>query len=174
VFWTARGLSLLLLIAVFRQYWSHLDTYLSSLDKPVVPELGIGIGTAISGIIAISFSLSLFAIQQVADRGTPATVQAYARDRVLKLIYWALAALATIGFGVALLKTERIYHTVAVTMEVVALLISFVLLNLHFRRVVLFADPRYTVSRILTQGKKQIRRLQILRDNIGGKGSPGS
>jgi hypothetical protein len=148
------------------RYWSGVDDYLSNLEKSVISELVIGIGAAITGIIAIAFSLSLFAIQQVADRGTPATVQAYARDRLLKAIYWALVVLAMTSFAAALLKSATTYRTVTVIAGLLSLLLSFILLNLHFRRVVKFADPRYTVSRFYEQGEKQLKRLQMLRASI--------
>ena len=138
--------------------WSELDSYLSSLEKPVISELAIGVGAAITGIIAIAFSLSLFAIQQVADRGTPAdTVQAYARDPVLNVIYWILAVLATSCFAAALLKVATTYRTVTVVVGLLALILSFILLNIHFKRVVKFADPRYTVSRFYKQGEGQLK-----------------
>jgi predicted membrane protein DUF2254 len=168
--WVSCALVGLALALVFVWHWSALDAHLSTLEKSIIPEMVIGIGAAITGIIAIAFSLSLFAIQQVADRGTPATVQAYARDRVMALIYWALAVLATTCFAVALLKADRTYRTVTVAVGLLSLFLSFILLNLHFRRVVKFSDPRYTVSRIYSQGEKQLRRLQRLRDGIVPKG----
>jgi len=154
--------------------WSELDSYLSSLEKPVISELAIGVGAAITGIIAIAFSLSLFAIQQVADRGTPATVQAYARDPVLNVIYWILAVLATSCFAAALLKVATTYRTVTVVVGLLALILSFILLNIHFKRVVKFADPRYTVSRFYKQGEGQLKRLKMLRDSIVPKESRSS
>ncbi len=143
-------------IFLFR-HWSGLDTYLSNLEKPVISELVIGIGAAITGIIAIAFSLSLFAIQQVADR-------------VLAAIYWLLVALAMTSFAAALLKTATTYRTVTVVAGLMSLFLSFILLNLHFRRVVRFADPRYTVSRFYKEGEKQLKRLQMLRASIVAKG----
>lgn len=154
--------------------WSKLDAYLSGLEKSVISELAIGIGTAITGIIAIAFSLSLFAIQQVADRGTPATVQAYARDGLLRAIYWILAVLAMACFAAALLKAAPTYRTVTVFVGLLSLFLSFVLLNIHFRRVVKFADPRYTISRFYKAGEKQLKTLQLLRASIIPKGQRGT
>ena len=169
-FWISCIAACIVAAILLLRYWSALDAYLSNLEKPVISELVIGIGAAITGIIAIAFSLSLFAIQQVADRGTPATVQAYARDRVLRAIYWALAILAMACFAAALLKAATTYRTVTVVVGLLSLFLSFILLNLHFRRVVRFADPRYTVSRFYKQGEKQLKRLQMLRASIVTKG----
>jgi hypothetical protein len=152
------------------RYWGVLAGYLCGLEKSVLPELAIGIGAAITGIIAIAFSLSLFAIQQVVERGTPGTVQAYARDSVLTLIYSALTVLAITCFAVALLKEDGAYHAVTAIVPLLSLFLSFILLNFHFRRIMKFADPRYTVFRIYKQGQKQLKRLQILRETIGTSG----
>jgi len=165
-FWSLRILVALSVAALIVGYWRRLDSYLLSLSDAVIPELAIGVGAAITGIIAIAFSLSLFAIQQVADRGTPATLQAYARDLVLKLIYWVLAIFATICFAIALLKPDKDFRMAMATTGLLLLFASFVLLNLHFTRVVKFADPRYTVLRIFKQGQKQLRTLQAIRDRI--------
>ena len=164
------GITLVVAALLLFTRWAKLDVYLCSLENSVIPELAIGIGAAITGIIAIAFSLSLFAIQQVADRGTPATVQAYARDGVLVAIYWSLVTLAIACFAAALLKPAKTYHTVTVAICLVSLLISFALLNYHFRRVVKFADPRYTISRFYRRGEQQLKRLQMFRDLIVPKG----
>jgi|ERR1700674_82099 len=171
--WVSCALVGLGLVLVFVRHWSALDAHLSNLEKSIIPEMAIGIGAAITGIIAIAFSLSLFAIQQVADRGTPATVQAYARDRVMALIYWALAVLATTCFAAALLKADTSYRTVAVAVGLFSLFLSFILLNFHFKRVVKFSDPRYTVSRIYSRGEKQLKLLQKLRESIVPKSRSG-
>lgn len=150
--------------------WASLDDYLSTLEKTTFATLAISIGAAITGIIAIAFSLSLFAIQQVAERGTPATLQAYARDPVLRLIYWALAAFATACFAISLLKNEKNYRTGVAVAGLVLLFVSFILLNLHFKRVVKFADPRYTVLRIFKNGQKQLKTLRVIREKVGAQG----
>lgn len=172
--WVSYALVGIALALVFVRHWSALDAHLSGLEKSIIPDMAIGIGAAITGIIAIAFSLSLFAIQQVADRGTPATVRAYARDRVMALIYWALAVLATTCFATALLKADTTFRGVAVTVGLMSLFLSFILLNVHFKRVVKFSDPRYTVSRIYSRGEKQLKILQKLRESIVPKSRGGT
>lgn len=161
-----RALVFVALVILLKQHWAKLDGYLSGIEKTAIPELAIGIGAAISGIIAIAFTLSLFAIQQMADKGTAATVQAYSRDPVLAFVYWSLTSLAVGSFIVALLKPDPFYHTVAAVTILTCLLASFVLLNFHFKRVVRFSDPNYTVLRLYKDGQRQLRRLQVLRQSI--------
>jgi uncharacterized membrane protein len=151
---------------ILHRHWVQLDAYLNTLEKPVIPELAIGIGAAITGIIAIAFSLSLFAIQQVADRGTPTTLQAYAKDRLMNLIYWALAAFAIVCFSIAFLKVQKNYQTGAAVAELLLLLGSFVLLRVHFKRAIMYADPRFTIARTYKRGQKQLKRLRHIRDIV--------
>ena len=168
IFWV---LSIAAAVFFLWRRWLWLDDYLLGLEKTVRPELTIEIGVAITGIIAIAFSLSLFAIQQVAERGTPATLQAYASDRLLKLIYWLLAAFAATSFALALFRTDRNYNTGAAIAALLLLLGSFFLLNIYFKRVVKFADPRHTIQRIYKQGQRQLTALLAIRNSIDAQAS---
>jgi len=171
--WTAYVLCPVFVFLLVVHFWPRLNAYLGGIEKSIIPELAIGVGAAVTGIIAIAFSLSLFAIQQVAERGTPATLRAYAKDRVLRLIYWTLAIFATACFGIAILKTETNSRAGAVAAELLMLLGSFFLLNFYFGRVVKFADPRYTIRRIFEDGQQQLKKLQVARDSLDNEVSKG-
>jgi hypothetical protein len=168
-FWLLAGLLVSGGVLLLVNFWSSLDNYLDGVEKSVVPGLAIGIGAAITGVIAIAFSLSLFAIQQVAERGTPATLRAYARDGILNLIYWSLSFFATICFGIALLRVAKHFQTAAAVTELILLVGSFVLLSIQFRRVIKFADPHFIVGRTHELGTKQLKILRMVRDRIGSK-----
>jgi uncharacterized membrane protein len=155
-------------------YWADLDAYLGLLEVSVLPDLAIGVGAAITGIIAIAFSLSLFAIQQVADRGTPSTLRAYARDRILRLTYWLLVLFATTCFGLALMRVRDSGRAATAVLELLLLLGSFVLLNLHFGRVTKFADPRFTIKRVYERGEKQLRLLRFMIEDLSRRAERGA
>src|SRR5712692_7405437 len=53
--WVSYALVGLALALVFARHWSAFDAHLSSLEKSIIPEMAIGIGAAITGIIAIAF-----------------------------------------------------------------------------------------------------------------------
>src|ERR1035438_2489157 len=72
----------------------------------ITSQLGIAVGAAMLGVIGIVFSLSLFSIQQVAERGTSLTLREYARDWVLRLVYCSLAIFFVFGLAALLLKKE--------------------------------------------------------------------
>lgn len=58
-----------------------LKTYTETLVvNGTVPQLGIAVGAAMLGVIGIVFSLSLFSLQQVAERGTSLTLREYGKD----------------------------------------------------------------------------------------------
>jgi hypothetical protein len=68
------------------------------------------------GVIGIVFSLSIFSIQQVAERGTALTVREYTKDWVFRLVYWALALFAIVAVVSAVRKSDSalirvcVYH----------------------------------------------------------------
>jgi hypothetical protein len=162
--WRRIAVSLIaLLVALFVwHFWSQFTAHLDRLEKSTIPELAIGIGAAIAGIIAISFSLSLFAIQQVANYGTPAMLRAYARDKALVATYWALSVFAIVCFSASLFKGHR---APAVLVLLCLLLMSFFLLSRHFERVVRFSDPQYTIARLFKRGNGQIDGLTAYMDH---------
>jgi hypothetical protein len=139
--------------------WRRLDDYIGDISNSVLPALAIGVGAGITGMIAIVFSLSLFAIQQVADKAAPEILREYAHDRLLALYFFVLAALATMSFAVALIKSDRDYRTTVTVCLLSMLVMSFCLLRVHFRRITQFVDPRYTILRIRLRGIKQIQKL---------------
>lgn len=140
--------------------WRPLDAYIGEIGKSVLPELAIGVGAGITGMIAIVFSLSLFAIQQVADKAAPQILTEYAHDRLLALYFFVLAGLATISFAAALIKSDRDYRTTVTVCLLSMLVMSFCFLRVHFRRVTKFVDPRYTILRIRSRGLKQIQKVR--------------
>ena len=87
------------------RYKSSLKAHAESLSgSGIIPQLAIAVGAAMLGVIGIVFSLSLFSIQQVAERGTSLTLREYANDWVLRFVYGSLAVFAVFAMAVALLK----------------------------------------------------------------------
>jgi uncharacterized membrane protein len=116
--------------------------------------LGIAVGAAMLGVIGIVFSLSLFSIQQVAERGTSLTLREYARDWVLRLVYGSLAAFTVLAMAAALLKKESAVF--ALTINFVILVATICLLKLYFNRTIRFSDPHFIISKIAGRARKSL------------------
>ncbi len=110
------------------------------------------------GVIGIVFSLSLFSIQQVAERGTSLTLREYAQDWVLRLVYSCLAAFTVLAMVTALLKKES--AAIAVTLNFIILAATIFLLKLYFNRTIKFSDPHFIISKIAGRARKHLAVIQ--------------
>jgi uncharacterized membrane protein len=147
---------------LFIRYRSELVTYAEVLSgNGTLSQLGIAVGAAMLGVIGIVFSLNLFSIQQVAERGTILTLREYANDWVLRLVYWSLAGFAVLAITAALFGKHLGVYSLAT--DFVILVAAVLLLKVYFNRAVKFSDPHFTVSKIANRGRKFLaiaRRLE--------------
>jgi hypothetical protein len=131
------------------------------------------IGGAITGLIAISVALTLFAIQQLAQANGPTVMEEYARDKRRIFIYWSLTLCALGPFLIAFFLLSRVnLHLIFV--QLAFLYVSFELLNLHFHQAVRFSNPRYRIDLLRERGTQQIRALRRIHDDLERRiGRPG-
>lgn len=139
--------------------WKVLGNYLDSLDHTVFPALAMAIAAAMLGVIGIVFSLSIFSVQQVADRGTTVTLKEYANDWVLRAVFWVFALFACSAAGVSLLSTRKPFTTIGVMIDGVILVLTCLLLKVYFNRAILFADAHYTIKKMDSRAKRELARV---------------
>jgi uncharacterized membrane protein len=134
----------------------------------ILPQLGIAVGAAMLGVIGIVFSLSIFSVQQVAERGTAFTVREYARDWVFRIAYWSLALFAFTAMLSALQKKE--FGAYGIWLNLGILLASVLVLKVYFDRAIKFADPHFTISKVANRARMLLSRIQkfdrTMRDEI--------
>jgi uncharacterized membrane protein len=152
----------LLAFTIGRLLFHHrltLKTYAETLvANGTVPQLGIAVGAAMLGVIGIVFSLSLFSLQQVAERGTSLTLREYEKDWVLRTVYWCLALFTLLAIVVAMLKKEFALSSIATVFTI--LIAAILLLKLYFNRTIKFSDPHFTVSQIAKRANKYLNKIQ--------------
>src|SRR5258708_3468016 len=104
-----------LVVSSVVHYKSSLRAHAEALSaNGTLSQLGIAVGAAMLGVIGIVFSLNLFSIQQVAERGTLLTLREYANDLVLRLVYWSLAGFTILAVTVALFEKRLAAYSLAV------------------------------------------------------------
>lgn len=146
-------------------YKSALNAHAESLSSSgIIPQLAIAVGAAMLGVIGIVFSLSLFSIQQVAERGTSLTLREYANDWVLRIVYGSLAIFAVFALAVALLRKES--AALAVLVNFIVLVATIFLLKLYFNRTIKFSDPHFIVSKIATRARRSLRTIKRMEHVI--------
>lgn len=147
---------------LFLRLRSELVAYAETLSRHgTLSQLGIAVGAAMLGVIGIVFSLSLFSMQQVAERGTLLTLREYANDWVLRLVYWSLAGFAVFAVTAALVGKHFGVYSLATNF--VILVAAVLLLKIYFNRAIKFSDPHFTVAKIAKRGRTFLavaRRLE--------------
>jgi hypothetical protein len=105
-----RSLTAIVLVFLFR---ARLAKILAVLDPGISPQLCIGVGAALIGLIAVVFTLSLFVIQQISDRSVPGILREYAADGAIRTIYATLSetGIANVIVTPDLYERERLVVT---------------------------------------------------------------
>jgi len=141
------------------RYRSALRMHTETLSAGgIIPQLGIAVGAAMLGVIGIVFSLSLFSIQQVAERGTSLTLREYANDWVLRIVYGSLALFTVFAMAAALLKRES--AALAILVNFIVLVATLFFLKLYFNRTIRFSDPHFIVSKIAGRARKSLKTIK--------------
>jgi len=154
------------LVFLRRLKW-HADSE-ALVASGTLPQLEIAVGAAMLGVIGIVFSLSIFSVQQVAERGTAYTVREYARDWVFRVAYWALAIFAFAAMLSALQKKE--FGASGIWLNFGILVASVFVLKTYFDRAIKFVDPHFTISKVANRARRLLSRIQkvesALRDEM--------
>lgn len=121
-----------------------LNTDSSGANSGLYSNIFIALGASIIGVIAITFSLSLFAIQQAADKHTPSVLQSFLRDKTNRNIFWLIVAIALVFFVFAVFPLNRIifYEVIA---AFVLLIVTFMLVQKQYRHVTKLVNPNYQI-----------------------------
>lgn len=159
--WTITALFVLAAIGITRTYLRGVSWHADSeqlVTNGILPQMQIAVGAAMLGVIGIVFSLSIFSIQQVAERGTAYTVREYARDWVFTAVYCSLALFAFMAMWCALQQKESGANGIWISFGI--LLASVVVIKIYFDRAIKFVDPHFTISRVATRAKKALSRIR--------------
>jgi uncharacterized membrane protein len=125
-----------------------------------LPQLEIAVGAAVLGVIGIVFSLSIFSIQQVAERGTSFTIREYASDWVFRAVYWTLAVFAFLAMFSAMQRRELAFWGACFNLGVLAA--TVLVLKVYFNRAIKFVDPHFTIAKVARRARRSLRRIQKL------------
>lgn len=146
------------IVLVYLRHFSwHADSQ-KLVTSGTLPQLEIAVGAAMLGVIGIVFSLSIFSIQQVAERGTAYTVREYARDWVFRMVYWALAVFGILAMVSALQEKESGAYGIRLSLGI--LLASVLVIKIYFDRAMKFIDPHFTISKVAARARKLLSRIQ--------------
>jgi len=147
-----------LLVYRHRVQWHKAGEALATTGTSTLSQLEIAVGAAMLGVIGIVFSLSIFSIQQVAERGTALTLREYAHDWVFRFVYWILAFFAILAMLSSLQNSKSALYRICLNVGILAA--SVLVLKVYFNRVMKFIDPDFTITKIATRAGKSLRQIQ--------------
>ena len=108
------------------------------------PNLFIAIGASLLGVLAITFSLSLFAIQQAADKHTPTVLLSFLKDRTNNYIFWSIATISLVFFVFAILPLNK-FIFLEVILTFVFVPIIFFLLKKQYSHIIGLVNPVHQI-----------------------------
>lgn len=146
--------------------WPSAMRYCARLKPSTFEQVATALGAAVAGLLAIVFALTTFAIQQVAARETAEVVLEYARDRRMASTYWVLAAIATTYFILPFLSVPGEFLPTELALLGGLLVLTFLLIYRHFKIVMLYSDPRFTVDRLHRKGIRELRNVAKTVDRV--------
>ena len=155
----------ILSILLYR-YWGSLDSYLLSQQSDMTRRLALSLGAAITGLVAITFSLTLFTVQQAANKGTVTMLEELAHDKGLWATYFFLAFFVVACFFFLFLPLSRHYQTAVAVCEFSLIVLTFALLRRHFRRAIDLVNAKEIVGRYHRRGLKQLKEMKNNEDRI--------
>jgi len=139
------------LFYMLNKYYGQINAYFSRLNVDTIgnstgffSSLFMTLGASILTVLAITFSLSLFAIQQAADKHTPTILRTFLKDRVNKSIFWIIAFISLAFFLFALLPINWLL-TYEVLLGFFFLIIIFYLLQKQYFHIINLIDPVHQI-----------------------------
>jgi len=140
-------ISTILIILIIQR--KQIEPYLISLGfdhngniTGFYSTLFIAIGASILGVIAITFALSIFSVQQASERFTPSIIGKFSKDKTSRNIFWAIASTSFIFFIFALIPLESLVFY-EVFLSLALLFIIFILLRKQYAHIVNIVNPSY-------------------------------
>jgi len=148
---TLLGIVLLGLVFILYTHYDKIVDYLCIRNTDSYGKLNnsfsslfTAIGASIMGVLAITFALSLFAIQQAADKHTPTVLLSFLKDRINIYIFWSIASVSIIFFVFAILPlNEFIFFQIILTF--ILLLVVFFLLRKQYTHITRLVNPVHQI-----------------------------
>ncbi len=162
------GLFLIILsisVSLLYKYHSQIGNFLIRLNvdsfgnlTSFFPTLFITLGAATFTVLAITFSLSLFAIQQAADKHTPTILTNFLKDRINRFIFWVIASISLLFFLFALLPINHLLFY-EVLLGFFFLILIFHLLRKQYAHITNLINPIYLIYHHNKEGIRCLHRI---------------
>jgi hypothetical protein len=153
---------LIITVAVLLAYLINKIAGLSALDSGLLSDYFISIGVMAGGIIAIVFTLSIFAQQSAADLYSSQFFEMYTHDKVEKSTYLSIVTITLLFFGAGILFGIN-PNFIDNTFKIISVYTSFLFIGLIFALIdTQYKNVRKKVNPIHRLSFLQNKAIQIL------------
>lgn len=163
------GASAVFLIAITIRHGDLLDSHLlarsltkSGDETALFSSLFISLAASMVGVISVTFALSLFSIQQAAEKHTPKILQEFVRDKTTLRIYWVFALLSVAFFVMSVLPYSG-FLKYELLFGLFAIFGTFWALRIQYAHIVRLVDPRHL---IVNEHNRAINALSAIDKNL--------
>lgn len=139
------------LIFLLFTHYEQLNGYLCGLCVDSAGNLTdffstlfVTIGASVLGVLAITFSLSLFAIQQAADKHTPTVLASFLKDKTNNLIFWSIGIIAIFFFLFAVFPLKEFIFIEVVSSFSFIIFVLF-LLKKQYAHITKLVNPMHQI-----------------------------
>lgn len=166
IVWLVACIGLLLgVVFIIHAYYDQIVVYLigRNIDSEgnftsFFPSLFMTLGASVLTVLAITFSLSLFSIQQAADKHTPTVLRKFLKDKVNKCIFGVIASISLIFFIFALLPINRLLFY-EVILGFFFIILIFYLLRKQYAHITNLINPLYQTIFYHNNGIKLLNKI---------------
>ena len=144
------------------RYYELVEAYLLKLhlnsdgtQSSFFPSVFLTAGSSILGVLAITFSLSLFAIQQAAEKHTQSIFFEFIKDGVNKIIFWIIGLISFTFFVFSVIPLKG-FLVIQMALAVVFFFITLVLLRWQYRHIAQLVSPLFRIQKIRIRGIKRL------------------
>lgn len=134
------------------KYYGVITSYLAKQNNDsqghtsgFFPSLFTAIGASCLGVLAITFSLSLFAIQQAADKHTPTVLINFLKDPKNNIIFWSIGFIALVFFVFSIVPLD-VFIFWEVLFTFVFLILILYLLKKQYAHITRLVNPLHQIT----------------------------
>jgi hypothetical protein len=142
-----------ILIAIIPILYENL---LLDFHSEIYSQLFFSAGTMHAGILAITFALSLFSIEQASDKGTPTILELFIKDKKNQVVFAALSLFTLVSFLFGVLNRNGEDTMRMVSCEILFIGSTFILLRFQYKHIARMINPNWQIEDLVNNCNKYL------------------
>ena len=142
-----------ILIAIIPILYKNL---LLDFHSEIYSQLFFSAGTMHAGILAITFALSLFSIEQASDKGTPTILELFIKDKKNQIVFASLSVFTLISFLFGVLNRNGEDTMRMISCEFLFIGSTFILLRFQYKHIARMINPNWQIEDLVNKCNKYL------------------